>query len=354
MTQRWQVVILGGGFAGLACARVLEREFGREAHHRLLLVSAENYVTFYPLLPDVVGASLEPEHVIHPLRHVLRHCQVRRAEVSHIDLTRRVVEFDDSELVDHEPVEYEQLVLAFGSGNDMHVVPGMMEHAQFVRTLADAIELRGHIIRKLEEANVESDSERRRKLLHFVVVGGGFSGVEVAGQMLDLLESALKFYPDLQREPPRVTLVHSQEHLLPELDTDLGDRAQRSLERRGLVVMLKTRVLSIGSESVEIGDGQRLSAMNVICTIGSTPHPVLAKLEVEKVKGRVATDPLLRLPGFPNVWAVGDGAVCPDGLGGICPPTGQYATRLGQHAGRNVIATLRGRELQPFRHKSVG
>lgn len=354
MTQRWPIVILGGGFAGLACARQLERELGREAQRRVLLVSLENYVTFYPLLPDVVGASIEPGHVIHPLRQLLRHCQVRRAEVSRVDLARRVVEFDDSELVDHEPVEFEQLVLALGSGNDMQVVPGMMEHALFVRTLADAIELRGHIVRRLEEANVESDVARRRKLLHFVVVGGGFSGVEIAGQMRDLLDAALRYYPDLQAEPPRVTLIHSQDHLLPELDVELGDRAQQSLERRGVTMRLKTRVKEISGESVAVDVGESLVAMNVVCTIGSTPHPVLASLDAEKVKGRVVSDEHLRLRGMLNVWAIGDGAICPDGLGGTCPPTGQYATRLGKHVGKNVIAAMRQQPLTPFRHKAVG
>ncbi len=354
MTQHWPIVILGGGFAGLACARQLEKVLGREARFRVLLVSSENYVTFYPLLPDVVGASIEPGHVIHPLRQLLRHCQVRRAEVSRVDLTRRVVEFDDSELVDHEPVEFEQLVLAFGSGNDMQVVPGMMEHALFVRTLADAIELRGHIVRRLEEANVESEVAQRRKLLHFVVVGGGFSGVEVAGQMRDLLDSALRFYPDLQAESPHVTLIHSQDHLLPELDAELGDRAQQSLERRGVTMRLKARVKAISGESVEVDAGEPLAAMNVVCTIGNTPHPVLASLDVEKVKGRVTSDEHLRLKNFDNVWAIGDGAICPDGWGGTCPPTGQFATRLGQHVGKNVLATLRQQPLTPFRHKSVG
>jgi NADH dehydrogenase len=253
-----------------------------------------------------------------------------------------------------EPVDAGHLVLALGSGNDMSVVPGMMEHAFFLRTLADAMELRGHIIRRLEEALVESDPVRRARLLNFVVVGGGFSGVEVAGQMLDLFATAVRFYAELRESAPKVTLIHSGQALLPDLDEELGQAAQKSLQKRGLIVRTGCRVSAITAETVCLQGGEELETGSVVCTIGSSPHPVLKDLAVEKVRGRVATDEFLRLKGHENVWAVGDGAACPDGFGGICPPTGQYATRLGKHLADNIHAALAERPLVPFKHASVG
>lgn len=316
--------------------------------------SAENYFCFYALLPDVVGASLEPRHVIHPVRQLLRHCTVRRADVVAVDLERRRVEFDPMADVLLEPVEAGHLVLALGSGNDMSIIPGMMEHAHFLRTLADAMELRGHIIRRLEEAVVESDPARRTRLLNFTVVGGGFSGVEVAGQMLDMFTAATRFYPELHRSPPRVTLIHSGATLLPELDEALGKAAQESLEKRGLIIRTGCRVAAITAETVCLKDAEELETGSVVCTIGSSPHPVINALMVEKLKGRVATDEFLRIKGQEQVWAIGDGAACPDGFGNICPPTGQYATRLGKHLANNLHATLARRPLKPFKHASVG
>src|SRR5262245_36308674 len=185
MAKHWNVVILGGGFAGLSCAKRLEKLWGKDAAQRVLLVSSENSFVFQPLLPEVVGAGVEPWHVINPVRLLLKRCHFQRAEVSSIDIAKRRVEFDCTGGKQLEPVEAEHLVLAMGLGTDMHAVPGMMEHALFMKNLADALELRGHIIRRMEEAVVEPDSDRRRALLHFVVVGGGYSGVETAAEILD-------------------------------------------------------------------------------------------------------------------------------------------------------------------------
>lgn len=352
--QEFDVVILGAGFAGLACAERLERTLRKSAADQVLVVASENYFTFHALLPDVVGASLEPRHVIHPIRQILRHSSVRRSEVTAIDLEKRRVDFDCTGSIICESVTAKHLVLCMGSGLDMQAVPGMMEHALFLKTLADALELRSHIVRRLEEAVVEPDLERRIKLVHFVVVGGGFSGVETAGQMLDMLASAVRFYPELRKTPPRVTLVHSGQYLLPELDDVLGIAAQKSLEKRGLTVILNSRVSAVSSEYVQLKDGGQLVTKNVVCTIGNSPHPVLQTMDVEKIKGKVATDEFLRIKGQTNVWAIGDGAACPDGLGGLCAATGQFATRLGKHLGANLLSALDDKPLRPFKHVSVG
>lgn len=354
MATRWEIVILGGGFAGLSCAQRLERLLPREVAERILLVNSENYFTFYALLPDVVGASIEPGHVIHPVRQLLKRIQVQRAEVKAIDLTARRVEFEPRDGLAQVAVEAEHLILAMGTGADMHAVPGMMEHALFLRTIADALELRGHLVRRLEEANLHPDQVERQKLLQFLVVGGGFSGVEVAGQMLDFLHEALRYYPDLRETKPQITLVHSQSHLLPELDQVLGEQARLSLEKRGLRVVLNRRVKSVSGEAVRLDDDTCIATANCICTIGNAPHPVLQTLEVERHRGRILTDECLRLKGYANVWAVGDCAASPDGAGGFTAPTGQFATRLGKHVAKNLVAARSGKTMKPFNYQSVG
>jgi len=348
------VVILGGGFAGLACAKRLEKLWGAACARRVLLVSSENYFVFQPLLPEVVGAEVEPWHVINPIRLLVKHCHVQRAEIAAIDVRSRRIEFDSTGGPEVEPLEAEHLVLALGSGTDMHAVPGMMEHALFMKNLADALQLRGHIVRRLEEANIEPDPQRRRSLLHFVVVGGGYSGVETAGEILDMLQIAHRFYPSLRSSEPQVTLVHSRDRLLPELDARLGRFAEKALRRRGMTVWLSSTVTSVSGETVRLADGRRIEAENVVCTIGNAAHPVLRSLPVEHVRGRVATDEFLRVKGFTNVWAIGDCAANPDGYGGISPPTAQFAGRLGEHAARNIAAALAGLTLRPFQHRAMG
>lgn len=354
MPTKWDVIILGGGFAGLSCAKRLEKLWGRDAARRVLVVSSENYFVFQPLLPEVVGASLEPWHVINPIRLLLKHCHVQRAEVAAVDVERRRVEFDCTGGKCLEPVEAEHLVLALGLGTDMHTVRGMMEHALFMKNLADALELRGHIIRRLEEAVVEPDTQRRQALLHFVVVGGGYSGVETAAEILDLLRMSRRFYRSLDPAELQVTLVHSRDRLLPELDERLGRFAQNSLERRGMQVLLNSTVSSVSGEAVRLADGTRLETRNVVCTIGNAPHPVVRSLTVEQQRGRIVTDEFLRVKGKSAVWSFGDCASSPDGFGGSCPPTSQFGMRLGPHAADNIAASFEGRPLQPFQYKAKG
>ncbi len=354
MKKNWDVVILGGGFAGLTCAKRLEKLWGEASAQRILLVSAENYFVFQPFLPEVIGASIEPRHVTNPIRIVLRHCALMRAEVSKIHLDNRRVEFDADDGPEVGPIEAKHLVLALGTSTNLRAVPGMMEHALFLKTLADALSLREHIVRRLEEASLESNPQHRKRLLHFVIVGGGYSGVETAGEILDLLLTARRFYRNLDASDLQVTLVHSGPHLLPELGEDLGWFTQRTLEKRGMVVLVNQRVMSVSSDYIRLKDGTRLEAQNVVCTIGNAPNPVLSDLEAEYEKGKLLTDEWLRVNGYENVWAIGDGAANPDGYGHRCPPTAQFAMPLGKQAADNIAATFTHASLRPFRFKMLG
>ena len=350
----WDVVILGGGFAGLSCAKRLEKLLGAESARRVLLVSAENYFVYQPFLPEVIGAGIEPRHVMHPIRLALPRCIVHRAEVTKLDLPQRRVEFDSVEGLVLPPIEAGHVVLALGSRTNLRSVPGMMEHGLFLKTLADALGIREHIIKRLEEASLESNPEIRRSLLHFVVIGGGYSGVETAGEILDLLHAARRFYPAFDPSELQVSLVHSGIHLLPELGEALGLFAQRSLEERGLTIWLNRRASSVSAEYIRLDDGTSLTSQNPICTIGNAPNPVLSNLPAEYDQGWLVTDEYLRLRNYTNVWAVGDGAANPDGYGHRCPPTAQYAIHLGRRAAENIALSLSGNSLRPFRYKSLG
>ncbi|MEO7859007.1 MAG: FAD-dependent oxidoreductase [Nitrospirales bacterium] len=354
MHTKWDVVILGGGFAGLACARRLEKLWGADTAKRMLLVSAENYFVYQPFLSEVIGAGIEPRHVMNPIRLALRRCMVQRAEVAKIDLQQRRIEFHRDEGLGLEPIEAEHLVLALGSSTNLHAVPGMMEHGLFLKTLADALGIREHIIKRLEEADLEPNSDIRRSLLHFVVVGGGYSGVETAGEIFDLLYAARRFYPAFDPSDLRVTLVHSGPYLLPELGEDLGKCAQQSLESRGLTILLNQRASSVSATYIRLSDGTRLDSQNPICTIGNAPNPVLTDLTAEYARGWLVTDELLHLKGYTNVWGIGDGAANPDGYGNQCPPTAQFAIKLGEHVAENIALSFSGDTLHTFRYKALG
>ena len=351
------VLVLGGGFAGTRCAQRLERLL--PAERTITLISSENYFVFQPLLPEVVGASLEPGHVISPLRHLLRRTRVVRGEVCQIDLTPADGGTAGTVTVRADGVDEAvtfaatHIVLALGSIVDVSRIPGMAEQSFMMKNVADALTLRHAIIRRLECAVLEPDAEDRRALLTFVVVGGGFSGVETAAEMHDLVHGAMRFFPSLATEIKTVICVHSREQILPELDSRLGDYALRLLRKRGLVFRLGERTRAASREGIYLANGELIPTRTIVCTVGNAPNPILKDLGAT-VDGRLQADQHLRLQGRDAVWVLGDCAVVPDGHGGIAPPTAQFATRQGEVAAQNIAATLRGQPLRAFRHKSLG
>lgn len=349
------VMVLGGGFAGTRCAHRLERLLPRE--RTITLVSSENYFVFQPLLPEVVGASLDPSHVISPLRHLLRRTRVVRGEVCQVDLAPIGTAGAGSVTIRadgiDEPVVFTaaHLVLALGSVVDVSRIPGMAEQSLLMKNVADALALRHAIIKRLECAVLEPDPAERQALLTFVVVGGGFSGIETAAEMHDLVQGAMKFFPTLATAAKRVVCVHARDRILPELDARLGDYALRLLQKRGIEFRLQEKTRAASREGVYLDSGELIAARTIVCTIGNAPHPILRDLAVE---GRLPADEYLHLQGRDNVWALGDCALIPDGHGGNCPPTAQFATRQGDVAARNITASLRHAPLQKFKHKSLG
>ena len=357
--MKFDVIIAGGGFAGVNCAQALARALGAGSERRVAIVADQNYMLFQPMLAEVAGSSLSPRHVVNPIRALCRGATVLRGAIQQIDLGARRLELSAGAFSPNLWIEFEHLALALGGIVDLSRVPGMAEHAFLMKNVGDALKLRGALIDRFEEANLIADAALLPRLLTFVVVGGGYSGVETAGQMLDLAESVRDFYPRIATEKFRVVLVHSGAHLLPEISEQLGRYCEENLRARGVEIILGARVTSMTSSKVTLGDGRTIESHTVISTVGNAPHPLIVsicgKAGIANEKGRIATEPTLRVPGQPRLWSAGDCAAVPQAGGGTCPPTGQFAMRQGTTMGRNIALALGGRDdLAPFTFKGLG
>jgi NADH dehydrogenase len=347
MTTR-NLVIIGGGFAGARLAQRLEARLPED--WQVTLLSRDNFITYNPLLPEVVGASLLPGHVIAPLRQLARRTRVQMVQVRDVDFTTRTVHYlgEGSGVV-----HYDELVLACGQGADLSLVKGMAQYALPLKTLGDALFMRNRAIVRLEQAELQPDAELRRWLQSFVVIGGGFSGVEVAGGLMDFLRASRRYYRACGE--PSVTLVHSGDRLLPELSPALGEFAERKMREQGIVVRLGARCARVDDRGVTLKDGEILTAGTVICTIGTAPNPLIAALPLPKQRGRVVVAPDMSVPDAPGIWALGDCAAVPNAHdGAISPPTAQFAERQARQLADNIVRKARGEETRPFRYRPIG
>jgi NADH dehydrogenase len=346
------IVIIGGGFAGAYCARYLERSLPRD--WQLILFSQENYLTFTPLLAEVVGASISPLHVVRPVRQILRRTVCRTASVTRLNLSANQIDYQ----LPHGATAaqpYDHLVIACGMVVNTNVIPGAAAHSFPLKTLGDALALRNRLISQLESAEVETDPAQRRHRLSFAVLGGGFSGVEVAGEMYDLLISSIRYYPSLRKDDVRVVLIHSHDHILPELPASLGEYARARMAQRGIQFCLKARAQAVTELGVRLADGTTLPAATVVCTIGNTINPLLAASDLPLERGRVRTEPDMRVSGHANVWALGDCALVPNAHDGQpSPALAQFALRQAKQLAVNLTNVVAGRPTRPFSYRLRG
>ncbi len=368
----YDVVIAGGGFAGIYCAQAIGRALGKKGRDRVAIVADRNYMVFQPMLAEVCGSSISPRHVVNPIRSLCRNVSVLRGSIRAIDLPQRRLALNAGNFTGEINIGFQHLVVTIGGIVDLSRVPGMPEHAFLMKSVGDAIELRGAIIDRLEEATLCSDEAEARKLLTFVIVGGGYSGVETAGQILDLIQGIHKFYPRLAIPEFRVILIHSGPHLLPEISETLGHYCEKNMRERGVEIILNARVTAMTSSKVALGDGRTIETHTVVSTVGNAPHPLVLDLcqknNLECLKGRIATDSMMRVKGQKNLWAAGDCAAVPlwdpvamqKKLGDekapakFCPPTAQFAYRQGLLLGKNLADELAGRSLKPFKFTGLG
>jgi NADH dehydrogenase len=350
-----RIVILGGGFAGMTTAEYLEREFGADRSVSFTLVSEGNALLFTPMLAEVAGSSVEPSHISSPLRTSLHRTDVIRARVTGIDFKRRQVLIDFGDGGDATELPYDHLVFALGSVSNYFGNENVRKCSFDFKSLLDAIRIRNHVIDMFERADREPDEAVRRELLTFVIAGGGFAGVELAGALNDFGRGILADYPHLRPEDVNVTLVHSRDAILPELSPTLGEYARRSMEARGVHFELRRRVVDAGPGLVVL-DNCKIPARTLVWTAGTEPNPLMreASLETDK-RGAALVDATLAVTGHPGLWALGDCAAVVDAkTGKPCPPTAQFALREGRVLARNIKAAVQGRKLESFYFDSLG
>ena len=350
-----RVVVLGGGFAGVAAAESLEGRFRDDPTVSLTLVSETNALLFTPMLAEVAASSLEPTHISAPLRSSLKRTRVVRGRVAGVDLERRTVSLEEN-VGGAGGLGFDHLVLALGAVSNYLGNESVERHALDFKTLADAIRIRNHVIACFDRADAETDPGRRRALLTFVIAGGGFSGAELAGGLNDFARGILADYPNLSADDLRVVLVHSRERILPELPESLAGYALGRMRARGVTFKLNTRVASAGPGTVTLHPAEEIATETLVWTAGTAPSPVLKDLPVERDKrGAVVVASTLAVPGHVGVWALGDCASIPDATTGKpCPPTAQFAIREAPLLARNLNASLCGKPLRGFHFSSLG
>lgn len=358
MDQKKRVVVLGAGFAGMFAAKHLRKLAPRDVE--IELINEVNYFIFQPLLPEVAAGNINASDAVSPLRLLLPGVKIRLGRVRAVNFAHKTLQVMDDTDRSLAFVQYDHLVLAPGQAADLSRFPGLAEHAYTMKTLADAYRLRNQIINCLEKADVTDDPDYKRRLMTFVVVGAGFSGVETSGEMKDLIDGSLKFYPRIAKSDIRMILVEYADRILPELPEQLARYTAGKLIERGIETWLKTALKTASVHAVEMADGRVVEAETVVATIGTAPHRLVQDLGLPMQWGRIRVDPTLGVPGFDDVWAIGDAALIPlpkrkdDKEERFAAPTAQFAVREAAALARNVVAAFKGRPLQSFDYKPQG
>jgi NADH dehydrogenase len=355
----WNVLILGGGYGGLYTARKLERILPAHSAN-LTVVNDVNFMLYTPLLPGAAGGTLEPRHVVVPLREELRSTNIYLGHVIGADPSKREVSVRSAE-GRRETLHYDQLVVALGSISRTLPIPGLKEHAVGFKTLSEAIALRNRLIHAMERAESVDDEETRRALLTFVVVGAGYAGLEGIAELQDFAADVVDLYPRSRLQGLRFVLVEARERVMMEISPDLAQTATAELRKRGIEVRTSTTIERVSAGSVELSTGEVIPTRTVAWTAGVKPHPVVGRLGLPLDEaGRLTADRFCQVVGFEDVWAIGDAAAVPDPArpGRPSPPTAQHALRQARTVAHNLAEALGagsgGGHKRPFRYKTLG
>jgi NADH dehydrogenase len=353
----WNVVIVGGGFGGFYAARTLARVLAPHSA-RVRLVTADNFMLYTPLLPGAAAGTLEPRHVVVPLREELDpSIHLRLAQITGASPERNVIHVRSLDGREEE-LAYDQLVVAVGSVSRTLPIPGLAEHAKGFKSLPEAIALRNHVIRTLEIAETLEDGDARREYLTYVFVGAGYAGLEGLAELQDFAADVMDLYPRCRVTGMRWVLVEATERVMPEIGPKLAEFAVRELRGRGIEIRTSTTLEEVTADSARLSDGEIVPTRTLVWTAGVKPHPVVARFGLPlDERGRIVTDSSLQVQGFDNVWGIGDCAAVPDPArkGMPSPPTAQHAIRQGRVVGRNVAAALGGAgRRRRFTYKTKG
>jgi NADH dehydrogenase len=347
-----RILILGGGFGGVYTARNLERLCRHRSDIEIVLVSRDNFLLMTPLLFEVFSGTLDVRHCSFPIRAFLRTTRFVEATVQGIDLHRRVVQVTAAG--ESGELAYDQLILALGASTNRVMIPGS-ENAFTFKTLADALLLRNHVIERFERADVETDPERKRRLLTFAIIGGGLVGVELLGELTAFADGIVPFYKRVNRSEVQFVMLQGPERIMPEMDPTLANYGTRVLDGRpGTTIRTHTHVQAIEPGKVHLPE-ETIEAETIILAAGVVPNPVVAGLNVEKDRrGHIVVDGTMRCPSHPEVWALGDCASIPAPDGKTYPNLAQHALRESKVLARNITGTLDGQPPRPFVYETMG
>jgi NADH dehydrogenase len=350
------ILVVGGGYVGMYTALRLQHKL-RRGEAVVTVVDTQSYMTYQPFLPESAAGSLEPRHVVVPLRRVLDKCVVLSGRITSVDHAARKARFVPDEGAGRD-LAYDLIVMAPGSIARTLPIPGLAERGIGFKTVAEAIYLRNQVLARLDLAASTDDVRIRRRALSFLFIGGGYAGIEAIAELEDMARSAMRFYPELTPRDMRWVMVEATGRILPEVSEDMADYTVRQLEKRDIEVRRNTKVESVADGHIALSDGERFEADTVVWTAGVRPNPLLQATDLpidEKQRLKCRVD--LRVEGVDGAWSAGDCAAVPDLTkepGAMCGPTAQHAVRQAKRLADNIVATLRGKPLKDYRHAYVG
>ncbi|MBA2768920.1 MAG: NAD(P)/FAD-dependent oxidoreductase [Sporichthyaceae bacterium] len=358
--SRTRILIVGGGYVGLYTAMRLQKRLAAELRSKrveIIVVDPRSYMTYQPFLPEAAAGSVEPRHVVVPLRRVLDKCEILTGRIDSVDHARQVARIAPTRGEAYD-LTYEVLVLAPGSVARTLPIPGLAEQGIGFKQVEEAITLRNQVLDKLDIATTITDHAARSALLTFVFVGGGYAGIEALAELEDMATYATRYYPELSKGDIRFVLVEATGRILPEVGEDLGHYTVEELRKRRIDVRLNTRLESCVGGHVVLSDGEEFEAETIVWTAGVKANPVLARTDLPlDDSGRVRCRADLRVEGVEGAWAAGDCAAVPDltaGPGATTSPSAQHAVRQAKRLGDNIALVLNGREPVAYAHKHVG
>ncbi|MBE9376108.1 NAD(P)/FAD-dependent oxidoreductase [Saccharopolyspora sp. HNM0983] len=352
-----RIVVVGGGHTGLTLALRLQSQLGPD-EARITVIDPQPHMTYQPFLPEAAAGSLEPRHVVVPLREALRSSEVLTARVSEIDAQRQRLQLTLCDGQDEE-IDYDVLAVVPGSISKALPIPGLAEQGVGFKTIGEAIYLRNHVLSRLDIAASTDDEELRRRLLTFVFVGGGYAGIEALAELESMARYAIRDHSGLREADMRWVLVEAMDRIMPEVSRPMGEYTRGILADRGIEVKLNTTVESFADGHVRLSDGEEFDTGTVCWTAGVKPNPVLEHSDLPRDEGgRVRCSPDLRVDGTRNVFTAGDCAAVPDLTSSdpdaICGPSAQHAVRQARVLADNVVSHLRGAALRDYRHRYAG
>jgi NADH:quinone reductase (non-electrogenic) len=359
MPQRPVIMIVGGGYVGLYTALRLQKKLSR-GRAEIVVVDPQPHMTYQPFLPEAAAGSVEPRHVVVPLRRTLDRCRVVTGAVTGLSHAARTATVAP---VEGEPYElhYDILVMAAGSIARTLPIPGLPEHGIGFKNVGEAIYLRNHVLARLDAASSTDDPQVRRRALTFTFVGGGYAGIEAFAELEDMARYAIEhYYPRLSPADMRWVLVEATGRILPEVDLDMAAWTVKELTARGMEVKLNTRLESISDDgTVRTGDGDSFASDTLVWTAGTKPNPLLSHSDLPvDGRGRVRCEATLQVTGLTDAWAAGDLAAVPDltkdDPDATTAPNAQHAVRQAKRLADNILAVLDGQEPTPYRHAYAG